>query len=76
MPSEIKYNEPLVIWDDAQLLRLEKGLPKDRPVFLLRRMWDIRSTMNGVLDMLDKDYPNVRAVCCILDPQTERIGKK
>jgi len=62
--------DALTIWDDAQLL---KGIPKDRPVMIARRMWDITETMNGVLEVMDRDFPNVMGVTCVLNPHTHRI---
>lgn len=74
-----KPKEPLIIWDDAQLfeyLSKHRGLPKDRPVMIFRRMYDIPATQNNVLDMLAEEYPNVVAVCCTLNPRTDRIAVK
>ena len=72
-------HDPLVIWDDAQLIKYlaeHRGLPKNRPVMIFRRMYDIRETQNGVLDMLAEKYPNVIAVCCTLNPRTEYIATR
>lgn len=70
--------DPLYIWDDEQLYHIAKdeGLPKDRPVYIMRRMYDIDETMNAVLDMLAEKYPNVLGVCCVLNPKAHRITRR